>query len=291
MRLLVTDGSSGLGQMLSRAFEAESFSLHSVQSELDWSSSEAFLALLDSVQPDFVISTAGWAAVPSEAQQKTLVRSASVVSKVCAVKGIVPIHLSSYRVFGGDHKASYSELDSPVPVTAAGGAFRDAEQCFIDNSERWLCLRLGWVLGSWSGNTLSNLLSALVGTEELGGQSLTMNTGYPGAPTTDHDIARVLVSVIRQISCGAENWGLFNYCSGDTSSQGEFASAVASILEQDNVLRGSLKVEDREPAQGEAGSAVLSCRRIADNFGVQPRSWRQGLHTMIKLWLRESGHG
>jgi len=286
VKLLITDGDSGLGQMLSRAFEAESFDLHAVvEGELDWSSSNDFADLLDSYQPDFVINNAGWASDPTESEQAILLQAAEVVAEGCASAGVIPIHLSSYRVFGGDHKASYAEFDSPVPVTAAGRAYQQAEQFFSDKLEQWLCLRMAWVLGCWSGNTLTNLLDDLVS-----GEGRTVNTAYPGAPTTDHDIARILVTLIHQVSCGAENWGVFHYCSGDDCSQADFARAVASILEQDGVLKGRLEIVDREPVEGEAASAVLSCRRIGDNFGVQARSWRQGLHTMIKLWLRENGY-
>ncbi len=286
IKILLTDGSSGLGALLTKTFEAESFDLYAVgEGELAWGEPEAFLDLLKTYQPDFVVNNAGWASAPTEAEQQTLLAAAKTVSSACAQTDIIPIHLSSYRVFGADHKASYAESDSPVPVNDAGRAYEHAEAYFADNIERWLCLRMAWVLGSWPGNTLTNLLGALVG-----GKTLVVNQAYPGAPTTDHDIARILVSVIRQVSCGAENWGVFHYCSGDACSQAEFATAVASILEQDGVLNGKVEIVDREPAEGEAGSAVISCRRIGDNFGVQARSWRHGLHTMIKLWLRKNGY-
>jgi dTDP-4-dehydrorhamnose reductase len=286
VKILLTDGSSGLGALLTKALEAESFDLYVVgESELAWDEPEIFLDLLKTYQPDFVINNAGWASAPTEAEQQILLAAAKTVASGCALTNIIPIHLSSYRVFGADHKASYAEFDSPVPVTDAGRAYQQAEEYFSDAIEHWLCLRMAWVLGSWPGNTLTNLLGALVG-----GETLTVNQAYPGAPTTDHDIARILVSVIRQVSCGAQNWGVFHYCSGDDCSQAEFATAVASILEQDGVLNGQVDIVDREPGEGEAGSAVLSCRRIGDNFGVQARSWRQGLHTMIKLWLRENGY-
>jgi dTDP-4-dehydrorhamnose reductase len=80
-----------------------------------------------------------------------------------------------------------------------------------------------------------------------------------------------------------------HYCSSDACTEVEFAEQVIHMLRQQDLLKSDpeLLVED-QLSDTEPVSAVLSCRRARDNFGVQARSWRPSLLPMIKQWIHEN---
>src|SRR5690606_40328755 len=67
-------------------------------------------------------------------------------SDLCAPFHIPLIHFSSYRVFGGDNKSTHSEKDVPTPNSDAGHAFLAAEQVIKQRLDKWIALRLSWIV-------------------------------------------------------------------------------------------------------------------------------------------------
>lgn len=286
MKLLLTDAFSPLGSAISHELETETFSLASPEpGAVDWGDKDAVLAYLKQQRPDIVINSLGWSESSEDSAEVIVQRhvdAAKNLALACKVVEAVPLHLSSYRVFGAEPKSSYGERATPAPLSPGGQADVLAERHFEQTLSHWLCLRLSWLIGPEGDNLLTRLLSGLTAGEEV-----PVCAEMRGAPTHMADVARVVKALIKQVACGAENWGNFHYCSADACTQSEFARQVAAILEQEQRLAGRLREEDTLRPETEPASAVLQCRRCRDNFGVQPRSWRQGLHTAIKAWLRQ----
>lgn len=278
MKILLTDVNSPLGQALLHEFEREPYSLICPGDEVDWLNFESVLEYMEWQKPDLIINALGWSEWADVEQQQLLIASARNLAKACAQTSGVPLQLSSYRVFGGEKKECYQIDDRPSPLGVVGRAFWDAEGFYTPQLEKWLVLRLGWVFGVQANNRLSNTLKAL-----RIGESVEAGNDYVGAPTTVLDAARVIVAMARQVLCGADNWGVYQYVSGDVCSELEFAQEVAAILDGEGELRGGVV----EPAGQEAlqGSAVLCSQRVLDDFGVRPRTWRQGLPDTIRQWL------
>lgn len=278
MKILLTDSRSPLGQALLHELERQPYALLCPQDALDWGDFESVLSYLQQHQPDLVVNSLGWSEWADASNQQLLINSARNLARGCAEVGSIPLQLSSYRVFGGEQKQCYEIDDRPSPLGVVGRAFWDAERFFETGLDKWLVLRLGWVFGVQPDNRLSNTLQAL-----RAGESVEAGSDYLGAPTTVLDAARVAVAMIRQVLCGADNWGTFQYVSGDVCSELEFAQELALILDGEGELRGGVV----EPAAQEAlqGSAVLSSQRMLDNFGIKPRTWRQGLADTVRLWL------
>jgi dTDP-4-dehydrorhamnose reductase len=213
-----------------------------------------------------------------------LTSAAVNLAKACAPHSLPLIHLSSYRVFGSGNKSIHSEKDIPAPMGVVGQAFLSAEQALADSLEKWIALRVSWVVGSYGDNHLTRILEPL-----LQGKKLTLNRRLRGAPTALSDVARVAVAMAKQIVCGAENWGVMHYCSGDACTEVEFAEQVIHTLRQQELLttEPTLTLVD-QLSETEPVSAVLSCRRARDSFGIQARSWRPSLLPMIKQWAHNN---
>jgi dTDP-4-dehydrorhamnose reductase len=285
-KLLLTDAHSAIGTAISHALESRPYHVVMPQpGEVDWRQPESVHDCLEQHAPTVIINTLGWAETPNDSQQLLLVTAAKHLAASCEALDIVPINLSSFRVFGGENKSSYDERDKPSPLGAEGRAFLEAERSF-ESLKRHINLRVSWVLQEDSQSLLRRHLDELTQAEGI----LAADDNYRGAPTHAGDIARVIRAMIPQIQHGAENWGAFHYATGDAVSELEFAEALAAILRDSERLQGHWQALQRDADDGESlssSSAVLSVRRCRDNFGVQPHGWRQGLKSLVEHVLQE----
>ena len=283
LKLLLTDASNALGRALEHELERESFHLFIPSSDdMDWNKPASVAQYVRVVRPDVVINCAGWEDITSLSQQTLLTEAASHIAEACAPFNIPLIHFSSYRVFGGDNKSTHSEKDVPIPNSDVGRSFLAAEQVIEQRLDKWIALRLSWIVGGYGENHLTRLLHSLTVQE-----SVSVSSRLRGSPTTISDAARVAVAMAKQITCGAENWGVMHYCSGDACTEAEFAEQVLQGWRQcQGVVTDdkTLDILDQLPPD-EPVSAVLTCNLARDYFGVQARAWRPSLLPMIKQWL------
>ena len=283
MKLLLTDSTNALGAALDHELQRESFSaLLSSAGALDWAQPELVAECIQSSQPDLVINTLGWAVSPRPDQLELLPKAAANLAAACRHGSIPLIHLSSYRVFGSGNKSRHSEKDEPRPNSDVGRCFLAAEQA-LAALPRHIVLRLSWVLGSYGDNQLTRLLDQL-----MTGEPVPVYTRLRGAPTEYSDVARGVVAMAKQVLCGAENWGVMHYCSSDACTHADLADQAIRSLQQLDLLAQAPNLERIEQLpETEPVSAVLSCQRARDAFGIQARSWRPSLMPLIKRWKHE----
>jgi dTDP-4-dehydrorhamnose reductase len=279
LKILLTDSSSSLGQALAHELEREPFNLLTPSdAALDWADAGAVNAYLLHQKPDAIINCRGWVAASQRQDFQALLATVNSLATAESASAIPQLHFSSYKVFGGDNKGTHSEKDDVSPVSEAGEVFIQLEQQLIAALTRPVILRLSWLVGAYGENLLTQLVD-----DFLNGESVNVNRRLRGAPTMLADAARVAVAVVKQIGCGADNWGVMHYCSGDACTQEEFAEQVLQVLMQQQLLTAepSLMVIESDPID-EPLSAILGCRRLRDYFGVQARSWRPSLLPLVK---------
>lgn len=283
--LLLTDVISPLGRALEHELEREPFKVLAPGADVDWANPTSVASYLNEHQVDLVLNCRGWEEAYKPGGQARLLETAETLTITCSAEDIPLIHFSSYSVFGGDTKGTHSEKDVIAPLSETGHAFAATEQQ-IAQVPKYIILRLSWIIGAYGDNLLTRLLSAY-----LAGESVSVNRQLRGAPTAISDAARVAVALIKQISCGAENWGVMHYCSSDSCTQDEFAEQLLQLLIQQQLLTAEprLTLIDQEP-ENEPLSAILGCRRVRDFFGVQARSWRPSLLPLVKQWLHNREH-
>jgi dTDP-4-dehydrorhamnose reductase len=279
LKIIVTDIKSALGRTLEHDLEREQCQL--LSPDIQWEDALAVRDYLAQHKPDVVINTLAWEELPSLGQQSLLPIAAANIANACASLDVPLLHFSSYQVFGVDNKSSHSEKDIPAPVSSAGQAFFAAEQAIEHSAARFIILRLGWIIGSIGDNHLTRLLTAIQAK-----QPITLNTRLRGAPTLLSDAVRVCVALVKQIACGAENWGVMHYCSGDAVNEAEFGEQLVQLLAQQQLLKQDANFTLVDSASTiEPLSAVLGCRRIRDSFGIQARPWRPSLLPLVKQWF------
>ncbi len=289
-KLLITDAYNPIGTAISLAFEHANYGvLMPEKAVLDYTNTAALVDYCRDHRIDLVINTFGWSDVPSGSDRERLVTMAKHLAEACVVLQCPVLHLSSYRVFGGENKTAYDELDQPSPLGSAGFAFWEAERAFEQRLERYICLRIGWLIDIHPDSYLSKVLSSL----STPGATFEVGHQRRGAPISSTVVGRIVVAMVNQILCGAENWGVYHCASSDPCTVAEFTEAVVAVLEREDSLRREWAVtapiaEDAELAfmgSPEPDSSVLTVRRSRDDFGVQAVSWRQGLAGLIRIWL------
>lgn len=285
-KILVLEAVSAVGQAIHEAFEQTTYAvLAPVRSSLDWTCADALQAYMADNDVSVVINVAGWSGAPSDQQSRDLVDTASALAQAAKACDATVIHLSSYRVFGAEPKAAYDEDDSPAPISRSGQAFLDAEQQLLIALSRCICLRVSWLLETSGDAVFHRLLQDL--TSE--GPELVVTHQRRGSPLPAEEVGRVVLAMVQQIFCGAENWGAIHLASSDPCSSAEVTEVVAETLDRLGALRRTWRVESLSEEQlsnlEEPESSVLTVRRCRDNFGYQVKSWRQGLSQLITAWL------
>lgn len=286
-KVLITDALTPMGRAIHSVFQQGPYVVLSPPAHSwRWDDVASVEQYLRDHQVDLVVNTAGWYEAPDREQLLLMMKAASALAQATHKTDCVVIHLSSYRVFGGENKSSYDEQDRPHPLGATGRAFLTCERAF-EGHPRALCVRLSWIIDIIGESVFARLLKSLT-TE---GPVLEVTHQRRGAPLSSLEIGRVIFAIAHQVFCGAENWGIFHLASGDPCSSAEFTEVVADILEKEGCLKREWRVEklseeDLE-AQAEPASAALTVRRCRDNFGYQVRSWRQGLAPLIRTWLAQ----
>jgi dTDP-4-dehydrorhamnose reductase len=285
-RIVITDAYSSLGQAILRGFEHTQFSVLVPRPDVvDWCDEQQVHDYMDAHSPQLVINTVGWSEYPTLQQREQLVQAAENIANMGRRYGFVVIHMSSFRVFGGENKSSYDEEDRPSPLGPAGRSFWEAERIFEQNLSRYLCIRVGWLLDVSSDTLFSRLLKGL-----LDEAPCPVTEQRVGTPIGLQPLARVVISITNQILCGAENWGIVHYACGDACSVEELAEAVVDHLRDDHDMKRDLwyveELDEEHPLLSkEPVSAALTMRRCRDDFGVQHKSWRQGLGSTVSQYL------
>ncbi|MCA0902168.1 sugar nucleotide-binding protein [Microbulbifer agarilyticus] len=188
------------------------------------------------------------------------------------------LHLSSYGVFGHVGSRKIDEDAEPDPLSERGRDWFACEQTLtsLDNVS---ILRLGWQVDRSEQALLGRVIRSL-----LDGRAVSLDDASLGNPVTVSDLVRVVVAITQQLASGAPTSGLYHYGSADTCTAMDFGREVVDRMRSLNGDDFAAELTVLEPAEKDR-SYVLACGRLRDVFGIQQRSWRQGLTRQVELWL------
>ena len=188
------------------------------------------------------------------------------------------LHISSYQVFPGSARKRYDEDDEPQPVTEAGHQWLACEDALAEHKQVTI-LRFGWMVDRSEDALLGRILRGLVAR-----QVVALDDQERGSPVTLFDLARVTVAVAQQLASGAPTAGIYHYGAADSCTAAEFAGEVVERAQSFYEEEFAVELQALPDTQAES-SVVLACGKLRDVFGIQQRSWRQGLTRQVELWL------
>ncbi len=176
----------------------------------------------------------------------------------------------------------FDEKAEPKPMGETGKLLLQQEQD-IKAISRSIVLRLSWLMGQDGDNLFTRTCENLVGE-----QGFDVSDTAFGSPLTYEEVVRILIGLIQQVACGADNWGIFHLCSSDSCSEAEFVDCIARLLTAEGVDVATYNVETKSGPKLMDSEACLLGKRLANDFGVQLGSWRKGLKRYVQSWLREA---
>lgn len=186
--------------------------------------------------------------------------------------GMALLQLSSSYIFDGRKQSAYIASNPGQPVNELGNWQWECEQAVRTLLTRHILLRTGWSLGRFLRK-----VQKIASTSEV----IKLPGKCQGQPVTVTDLARVMTAIIKQIDCGAEVWGTYQYGGAEEISLYELGLAIAGLPGIPSGLRVVDEMADW--AALEPVNATMICTKIRNTFGVKQLPWRSGLAEELKL--------
>ena len=143
----------------------------------------------------------------------------------------IPIlYISTAGIFDGK-KELYDDWDLPNPLGVYARSKYLGERFVIENANRYLVCRAGWMMGS-GPNKDKKFIQKLMSQLRQGKKELFIVNDKDGTPTYTHDFAKNVKLLVEK-----EYWGLYNMvCEGQTSRL-EVAQELLKILKLEHKVK------------------------------------------------------
>ncbi|MFC6670973.1 dTDP-4-dehydrorhamnose reductase [Marinobacterium aestuariivivens] len=288
VRILITGANGQVGRELVSQAGADTFFevVGLTRRQLDITHEQDIARRLDEYRPDYVINCAAFnRADAAEKQRQHCFRlNAEAVQRLgraCAERNIPLLHLSTDYVFDGHYASGYSENDAVRPLGAYGESKWQGEELLRRTHPRHIILRVSWVFSGGGHNFLIRSLEQARRDTELAAVD-----DRRGCPTAAADVARVLVAILKQLSCGADAWGTYHYCGAEVTTRYAFCEAIIATASQYEALKVErlVPVSSKDfPTEAERpATSVLKCKKLLSTFGIRQRPWRNELVDVIR---------
>jgi len=272
MRILITGAGGQLGRDLQGALAGDE--IHpATHAELDIGSRAAVLGAIERIRPAVIINAAAFNDVDGAETSGELALAVNGagpghLAEAAARTGARLVHISTDYVFDGTKGSAYTEDDRPNPLSAYARSKYEGELRVLDSEAAACVLRTAWLYGRHGKNFVTTILK----TAERGGP-LRVVSDQVGSPTSTHDLAEAIASLIRTPARG-----LFHVVNRGACSRYELARAVVSgRVEVEPISSG----EAARAAPRPANSSLVSVRWEA--AGLTPlRTWEAALKDFLK---------
>ncbi|MDQ5908842.1 MAG: dTDP-4-dehydrorhamnose reductase [Pseudomonadota bacterium] len=288
MRMIVTGAQGQVGWELNRRAMALG---HAVlawsQVELDITDTVAVDRALDASSADVVINAAAYTAVDKAEQEPDLAFAVNRdgpahLATACARLNIPLLHISTDYVYDGRKSSPYVEDDATAPLGVYGASKLAGDEAVRRGLPRHLILRVSWVFGVHGHNFVKTILRLAREREEL-----RIVADQHGSPTFAGDIADTLLELAGRIpeidAKGA--WGTYHYCNEPVTTWYGFTRAIVEQAGEREPLRAQtvipITTADYPTPAARPANSTLDCGKLAAQFGIFPRPWRDGLQALL----------
>ena len=263
--------------------------IYKSRQEQDIADEAEVAALLQQLQPAFVLNAAAYTAVDAaEHDQAAAFRTnqdgPACLARACRSCGAALIHISTDYVFDGESTSAYSEDDTPAPLSVYGRSKLAGEQVVRETLPEHLIVRTSWLHGALGQNFVTAMLR--LGRER---EKIRVVADQFGRPTSAAELAKVLVQILefcrRAKDQGAQvPWGTYHFADLGRTSRFELARYIMDLQ-----FRATGRAAQIEPVDTSAyptparrpANAVLDTSKIERTFGVVPEPWQSGVERVV----------
>ena len=163
------------------------------------------------------------------------------------------LYISTAGIFDGEKKV-YDDWDIPNPLGVYARSKYAAERYVVENSEKYLICRAGWMMGA--GPTKDKkFIQKIMKQIKMGKKELYIVNDKDGTPTYTHDFAKNVKALLKN-----ELWGLYNMVCGGQTSRLEVATELLKVLKLENEI--ALRVVSSDYFKTEYFAERPPCERL-----------------------------
>jgi len=140
------------------------------------------------------------------------------------------LYISTAGIYDGK-KEYYDDFDTPNPLGVYARAKYMGERFVIENANRYLICRAGWMMGA-GPNKDKKFIQKLMKQLKEGKKELFIVNDKDGTPTYTQDFAKNVKLLLEK-----EYWGLYNMVCGGQTSRLEVATELLKILKLDSKIK------------------------------------------------------
>jgi dTDP-4-dehydrorhamnose reductase len=284
--VLITGGTGQVGLELARLAWPSGVAPHfPTRRELDLASPDSIAAALGARRWSCVINCAAYTAVDSAEDDVGEAFLANAqgpawLAEAAARAGAPMIQVSTDYVFDGRLDRPYREDDPVGPIGAYGASKLAGELAVRAANPRSVVLRTAWVLSAHRANFLKTMLR--LGAER---PKLAVVADQLGCPTSAADIAAALRTIAARLMAGDRApTGVYHFVNAGEASWCELARRIFALTaargnpvpEVEAITTDQYPTRARRPA-----NSRLETTRIARDFGVAPRPWREAVADIV----------
>ena len=181
----------------------------------------------------------------------------------------------------------HREEDDVAPASRVGALLWRMEERVRAACKQHIILRTGPLFSAQGDNLLTSLIARL-----KDGATLALSTTGNSCPVHVSDLARVVSAIIDQLSCGAEPWDTYHYCSSDPVSSYLFAETVLAVVSQYRPAGAQPPLlESQDTADTRWPHPLLNCDKLLNTFGIKQLPWRAFLVPAVKQMFQPDKEG
>jgi dTDP-4-dehydrorhamnose reductase len=234
-------------------------------------------ALIERLQPEFVINCAAYTAVDRAETEKELCFQANRdlpqrLAQASRDLGFHLVHYSTDYVFNGQGREPYIETDATDPVNTYGLSKLEGENEIRTHARSATILRTSWVYSMFGHNFVKTMLRLAAE-----GAKMRVVDDQIGCPTWAADIA---TWTLDHFLCRTESVDVFHFSGGGQTTWYAFAKKILEIKGINHEIVPVTTAEFPTPAKRPSYS-VLSKSKIEKQTGVVVPEWDESLRRCL----------
>ena len=205
--------------------------------------------------------------------------AAGILADYCKKKNAILIHFSTDYVYHPAHQHVNLEGDVCNPQSIYAKSKYKGEQRILESECKHVIIRTSWVYSRFGKNFVKTMLRLAKTHNEL-----SIVSDQIGSPTHALDIAMITLELLRKLMTypDADKWGIYNFSNLGFISWAEFAREIFHLKGISTPIRKIPSTDYPTPATRPLNSR-MSKSKIADNFQVELKNWKNSLVEMLGL--------
>ncbi len=282
-KILVTGARGQLGKAIQNADKGHldmEFTYLDVE-DLDLRDEAAVLKWFGTHPFDYLVNCAAYTAVDAAEKNQdeafALNRDIpALLGKICRVSGCRMIHISTDYVFDGSQCTPYLETSEPRPLSVYGRSKLAGEKALWDNPCATI-IRSSWLYSEFGSNFVKTVIRLAKERKKI-----SVVCDQVGTPTSANDLAKAILSIIRNSEAAAYLPGVYNYSGEGLCSWYDFAWEITRGMSLDCEVIPLTTDEYPLPAKRPCYS-VLHKGKIKKTFGIEIPYWKESLMKTLAI--------